>query len=222
MAQRNWMTIAGLCLGGAIALLPAAAIARPCERLPATPPSATLREFRVADYDLAVLIPDNYRSMLRSSGHITFHDPASFELIQCSARTGSYGEVPPYVTLEVHPGANAAANLVAVVRVKRPWVDYYNPAYTPGVFAGRAAVRYDYTQDISRLAIANISFLAPNGQTLLTLTGPANHPILQQAIAQLQPEPPPLAAPEPSTPEPFIPDPFIPEPPVLEPAPAAL
>lgn len=181
----NFKTGMGLLVGCAIALTPLAAAARTCKAAPTTPASAQMREFRIEKFNLSLMIPDNYRSMLRSGGHITFHDPGSFELIQCLVRTGEYAEVRPFAALEVHEGLNGQADLVQLVRVKRPWLDYYSPEYQPIEFAGRVGIQYEYTNEFYQLAISNISFLSEDGRTLLTLTGPADHPILIHALALL-------------------------------------
>lgn len=175
----------GLLLGCAIALVPSTAIARTCSATSQIPPSSQMREFRIEQFDLTLMIPDNYRSMLRSSGHITFHDPRSFELIQCLVRTGAYAEVPPYPALEVYQGINPQSDLVAIVRMKRPWLDYYNPDYQLIEFAGQAGLQYEYTNNIYQQRISNISFLSADGSMLLTLTGPTDHPIMVNALATL-------------------------------------
>lgn len=181
IARFFWM---GLTLGMAIALFPTAVPARNCRSATATPPSRQLKEFRVDEFDLLLGIPDNYRSMLRSDGRITFHDPSSFEFIQCLVRTGEYGEVPPYPALEVSRGVTAS-DLVAIVRARRPWLDYYNPEYQSVEFLGQTAIQYEYKNEIYSLTIANLSFLSQDGKTLLTLTGPADHPILMNAFTSI-------------------------------------
>jgi hypothetical protein len=127
--------------------------------------------------------------MLRSTGHITFHDPASFEYIQCLVRQGEYGEVPLYVALEVYGGVTPNVELWQVIRRKRPWVDYYSPEYSPLEIGDRAALQYEYTHEIYGTVITNLSFLSADGQTLLTLSGPAAHPIMQNALSSLQTAP---------------------------------
>jgi hypothetical protein len=179
----------GLLLGLAIALSAPTAAARSCRAVSPTPPSRQLREFRIDTFGLSLMIPDNYRSMLRSSGHITFHDPSNFELIQCLVRTGEYAEVPPHTSLEVHKGINPQSDLIQIVRVKRPWIDYYSPEYQLIEFAGRIGIQYEYTNKIYQLSITNISFLSDDGLALLTLTGPANDPIMRHALSQLVLEP---------------------------------
>lgn len=172
-------------VGIAIWLWASPAIARACQAVAPIPPSTELKEFRVHAFDLALAIPNNYRSMLRREGHITFHDPASFDLIQCLVRTGEYQEIPPYAALEVHAGVRSGTDLVEAIRVKRPWVDYYVPEFVPIRFGGRDALRYDYTNKIYGITISNISFLSDTGDTLLTLTGPATHPIMVNALVTL-------------------------------------
>lgn len=190
--RRRCYLITGLgCLvGAAIALTPGPSAARTCNTSAPMSASQQLREFRVEPFNLALMIPDNYRSMLRSGGHITFHDPRTFELIQCLVRTGEYAEVPPYVALEIHRGINSQSDLVEIVRRKRPWVDFYNPDFELIELGGRVSLQYDYPHEIYPLTIANISFVADDGNTLLTLTGPAEHPILQNVLTT-------LAAPDP-------------------------
>jgi hypothetical protein len=144
-----------------------------------------MREFPIDAFGLTLMIPDNYRSMLRSSGHITFHDPGNFALIQCLARTGEYAEVTPYTALEVHKGINSQSDLIQIVRLKRPWLDYYSPEYQLIEFAGRIGIQYEYTNAIYQLSISNISFLSDDGLTLLTLTGPSNDPIMRHAVSHL-------------------------------------
>ena len=175
----------GLLLGLAIALSAPTAEARSCGAASPIPPSSQMREFHINAFGLTLMIPDNYRSMLRSSGHITFHDPGNFDLIQCLVRTGEYAEVPPYTALEVHAGINPQSDLIQIVRVKRPWIDYYSPEYQLIEFAGRVGIQYEYTNEIYQLSISNISFLANDGLTLLTLTGPSSDPIMRQALSQL-------------------------------------
>lgn len=142
----------------------------------------SLQTFSVDALGVTLEIPRNYRSMLRSSGHITFHDPHSFSFIQCLARTGEYGAVPPYVALEVHPAIDPTQSLVDLLRERRPWLDYYNPEYVASTFAGQPAVRYVYFNEIYRLEIANLTFLSQDGRTLLTLTGPTDHPIMVNVL----------------------------------------
>lgn len=182
----NSMAGVSLLLGLAIAALPTSARAGTCRLSTPAPASAKLAPFTVNPFGITVNIPDNYRSMLRSSGHITFHDPHSFAFIQCLVRTGESGEVPPYVAIEVHKGINRTSEMIDLIRTRRPWLDYYNPEYEPVEFAGQLGVRYDYTHEIYQLAIANISFLSPDGHTLLTLTGPVNHPIMVNALATIE------------------------------------
>jgi hypothetical protein len=194
--KADWMThfvnlaigLSGL-LGAAIAVLPSAALAQTCRAAPPTPASIRLIDFDIEPLGMTVAIPANYRSMLRSGGHITFHDPNSFAYIQCLVRTGESGEVPPYVALEVYPGVDHPSELIDLIRTRRPWLDYYTPAYEPVEFAGQAGLRYDYTSEIYQLAIANISFLSADGRTLLTLTGPADHPIMVAALAEIATSP---------------------------------
>ena len=176
----------GAAIGIALSWLPAPVLARTCQAIPLVPPSAETREFRSAELGLSLDIPSNYRSILRSSGHITFHDPSSFEFIQCLVRTGEYGAVPPYAALEVYKGVSPGTDLVQVVRQKRPWVDFYSPEYIPLEIAGRPAIQYEYTNEIYELPILNISLLSEDGQTLITVSGPTQNPILQNALSTLE------------------------------------
>jgi hypothetical protein len=124
------MTV-GWAMGIAIALVPTPAVARSCR--PPTPAIASpdFQSFNVEAFGLTLEIPTNYRSMLRSSGHITFHDPNSFSFIQCLVRAGEYGAIPPYVALEVYPAVDPTQPLVDLLRERRPWLDYYAPEYAP-------------------------------------------------------------------------------------------
>ncbi|MGF1523163.1 MAG: hypothetical protein ACFBSF_12680 [Leptolyngbyaceae cyanobacterium] len=149
-------------------------------------PSSELRAFRSTDLGLSLGIPINYRTMLRSSGHITFHDPSSFEFIQCLTDTGRYGEVPPYVSLEIYEAVLPDSDLIQIVRRKRPWVDYYNPEYSLIEVSGHPALQYEYLNEIYQTPIANISFFSRDGQTLITLSGPAQDPILENALSTLE------------------------------------
>ncbi|MEO1095749.1 MAG: hypothetical protein AAFX01_12710 [Cyanobacteria bacterium J06638_28] len=169
----------------AIAALPETAVARSCRAVSPAAPSIETRAFMPAGLGLVINIPSNYRSILRSSGHITFHDPNSFEFIQCLVRTGEYGAVPPYASLEVHPGVIPSRELIDIVRSKRPWVDYYSPDFVAIEAMGRPAIRYEYTNKIYGFSILNISFLSTDGNTLLTLSGPAQNPIMQNASLTL-------------------------------------
>ncbi|MGF1461190.1 MAG: hypothetical protein ACFBSG_19450 [Leptolyngbyaceae cyanobacterium] len=197
--MRGIIISVGLMIGTVMAsMMPAAAIARVCRAVPSIPPSDELQDFQVDAYDLSLKIPRNYRSMLRSSGHITFHDPAAFDLIQCMVRTGEYATIPPYSALEIYQGVNNAAALVDTIRLKRPWLDYYSPTYEPVQFVGQPALLYEYTNQFYGLTIANISFLSFDGRTLLTLTGPASSPLMENALLLV--EAAPFTAPEPAEP----------------------
>ncbi|MEM0981149.1 MAG: hypothetical protein AAGH78_12855 [Cyanobacteria bacterium P01_H01_bin.58] len=169
----------------AIAATPEIASARSCQAVSPAAPSVETRAFMPAGLGLVVNIPSNYRSILRSSGHITFHDPHSFEFIQCLVRTGEYGAVTPYASLEVHPGVLPSRELIDIVRSKRPWVDYYSPDFVAIEAMGRPAIQYEYTNEIYGFSILNISFLSTDGNTLLTLSGPAQNPIMQNASLTL-------------------------------------
>lgn len=182
----RWVKGIGLmALGVAIAGIPTPSLARSCGAVPVVAPSPQMKPFQVQNLGLSLEIPNNYRAMLRSNGHITFHDPSSFEFIQCLVRTGEYGAVPPYVSLEVYEGIPPNLDLVQTVRRKRPWVDYYNPEYQPVEVADRPAVEYTYAHEIYGLTILNISFFSDDRQTLITLSGPADHPIMQNALSTL-------------------------------------
>lgn len=177
----------GLLLGVAIAVVPVPTLAQSCRTPSPTPASTELQTFDVEALGLTLNIPSNYRSVLRVSGHITFHDPNSFAFIQCLVRTGEYGEVPPYVALEVHKQVDRTSPLLDLVRERRPWLDYYNPEYQPITFASQESLQYVYFNEIYQLEIANVSFLAPDGSTLLTLTGPVEHPIMVNALSITEP-----------------------------------
>jgi hypothetical protein len=43
-------------------------------------------------------------------------------------------------------------------------------------------VRYTYFNEIYQVEIANLTFLAEDGRTLLTLTGPTDHPIMVNVL----------------------------------------
>ena len=176
-------TPVGLWLGLVPSILPTPALARACRAPVPAIPSAALQTFEVEQFDLSLDIPRNYRSMLRASGHITFHDPHSFTFIQCLVRTGEYGEVPPYVALEVHQQVDHELPLVDLIRQRRPWLDYYSPEYNIKAFAGQDSLQYVYFNEIYQLEIANISFFSPDGRTLLTLTGPIEHPIMVNVLS---------------------------------------
>lgn len=173
----------GWLLGIAVSVLPTPAFARSCRPPVVTPASLELQTFDVEQVGLTLEIPSNYRSILRTSGHITFHDPNSFAFIQCLVRTGEYGEVPPYVALEVHKQVDSELPLIDLIRQRRPWLDYYNPEYKTIEFDGQESVQYTYFNEIYQLEIANISFLSSDGRTLLTLTGPVAHPIIVNALS---------------------------------------
>ncbi|NEQ42629.1 MAG: hypothetical protein F6K00_03320 [Leptolyngbya sp. SIOISBB] len=148
----------GWLLGITVSVLSAPAFARSCRSPAVTPASLERQTFDIEQFGLTIEIPSNYRSMLRTSGHITFHDPGSFAFIQCLVRTGEYGEVPPYVALEVHKQVDSNSPIVDLIRERRPWLDYYNPEYTTSEFDGQASVQYTYFNEIYQLEIANVSF----------------------------------------------------------------
>lgn len=172
-------SVATFLLGVAIALMPFPAWAQVCSLSGPVEPSDTNRLFVSDHLQIAFSLPENYRAMLRRNGNITLHDPATFAFLQCLARTGRYGRVPLPVTIEAAPVSSSSNDLVQLVRHKRPWIDYYNPELTATTFLEQPALAYRYIQDISGIEIANISFLHADGSTLITVTGPANDPVLQ-------------------------------------------
>ncbi|WP_008308370.1 hypothetical protein [Leptolyngbya sp. PCC 6406] len=183
-SHRWWSGAAGI-LGSAILLGTAPAWA--CRAGTPAAPSPDSREFSSDRYGLTLDIPANYRAMLRTGGSITFHDPVSFEFIQCLVRSGRYGRVPLHPVLETYTvPPNSTLSLVDLVRRRRPWVDYYNPQFEAVELAGQPALRYEYRHEIHRVQFLNVSFLTPDGQSLLTLSGPATDPVLTTAIATLR------------------------------------
>ena len=178
--------LAVVIIGVAIARTGEPSLAQSCRLGDVEAPSTELRAFQDITLGLSLSIPTNYRTMLRSSGHITFHDPGSFAFIQCLTSTGQYGEVPLHVTLEVYKAVNPDMDLIQVVRRKRPWVDYYSPEYLPIEIEGHPALQYEYVNEIYQTSITNISFLTADKQTLITLSGPAQDPILANALSTLK------------------------------------
>ncbi len=185
--RQRGRALAGVLLGTAIALMPLSAWAQVCSLRSPVEPSGTNRLFRSDRFDLAFSLPANYRAMLRRNGHISLHDPASFDFLQCLARNGRYGRVPLHITVEVAPVSNQSPNdLEHLVRYKRPWVDYYNPAFMPITFAGQPALSYRYSHDIYGIEITNVSFLQSDGATLITIVGPTRDPVLQTVLTTFE------------------------------------
>lgn len=175
------LTVAG---GLGISLLPTPAWA--CTLGSLAGPSQETRQFISDRHRVAVTIPANYRALLLRGGDIAFHDPVTFDYVQCLVRSGRYGAVPLHTTLEISPVANPNLALAALVRQRRPWLDFYRPSFEATEWAGRQAVRYGYVHEIHRVPMANVSGLGPDGRTLFTLSGPANDPTVQRAIASFQ------------------------------------
>jgi hypothetical protein len=174
-------------LGAAATLVLLPAWAQACTLGNLAAPSENTRLFISDRLSIAFSLPDNYRAMLRRTGHVTLHDPTTFAFLQCLARNGRYGRVPLHVTVEVAPvSVDNRHDLAQLVRYKRPWLDYYNPALTATTFAGQPALEYRYIQAITGAEIANISFLQPDGATLITVTGPSNDPVLQTVLTTFE------------------------------------
>ncbi len=181
----RWIPPMGVGIGIALTLLALPAIAGTCRLADPVAPSSTTRNFQSDRLGVTLTLPNNYRALLRRTGHITFHDPSSFEFLQCLARTGEYGSVPPHASLEIYPGLNGNTDLVQLVRIKRPWVDFYSPDYVPVIFAARPAIRYDYPHAIYGGVMVNLSFLSRDGKMLLTLSGLQSDPVMQHALTQV-------------------------------------
>lgn len=182
----SFLNYLGSLVVGLIMAHPIPTWAQSCRLDTVIAPSSEMRRFSSLDLGVSLEIPNNYRSILRNSGHITFHDPGTFEFIQCLIRRGQYGEVPPHVTLEAHRVAQSGGELREIVRRKRPWLDYYNPEYRSVNISGYPAIQYEYVHEIYPISVFNISFLSGDHQTLLTLSGPAQHPILDNALNTLE------------------------------------
>ncbi|MGF1522579.1 MAG: hypothetical protein ACFBSF_09715 [Leptolyngbyaceae cyanobacterium] len=54
------------------------------------PPAGTTRTVELADFNIAVSIPENYRTMRRQDGAVEILHPNDFEMLQCIA-SGGYG-----------------------------------------------------------------------------------------------------------------------------------
>ena len=54
------------------------------------PPASTIRTVELADFNIAVSIPENYRTMRRQDGVVEILHPNDFEMLQCIA-SGGYG-----------------------------------------------------------------------------------------------------------------------------------
>ena len=152
-----------------------------------TPASPQIREYHQETLGVILKIPSNYRAVLRNTGHIAFLDPTSFEYLQCLARTGEYGVLPPHAVLEIYSGLGSSTDLIQILRHKRPWLDFYTPTYYPITFDNLPGLQYEYLNAFDSITYFNLSYLTPDGQTLLTISGPKNHPILQDLISRVHP-----------------------------------
>ncbi|MGD1907756.1 MAG: hypothetical protein ACFB0C_17445 [Leptolyngbyaceae cyanobacterium] len=188
-AHSRWLglTLISFLAGTAIALLPIGGRAQACALGTLEAPSESIRRFRSDRWNISFSLPANYRAMLRRTGHITLHDPAAFEFLQCLARSGRYGQVPLHVTVELAPvSTDSTHTLEQLIRRKRPWVDYYNPTFTTTTLAEQPALAYDYTNEIYGVEIANVSFLQINENVLVTVTGPSRDPVFQTVLSTFE------------------------------------
>lgn len=63
-------------------------------------PSETRRTVELADFSVAVSIPDNYRTMRLQNGAVHILHPSAFDMLQCSARGGRGGHGYYFESLE--------------------------------------------------------------------------------------------------------------------------
>lgn len=183
--QRRW--VGGVSAAIAALMITVPVQAETCPQQQPVAPSPETRTFRSDRLGVRFEIPANYRAMLRNNGDITFHDAATFTLIQCQSGSGQNqsADSPLSLTLAVSAPGPIPQSLTQHVRRDRPWLDFYNPEYVAIELAGQPALRYRYVQAIYGRPLLNVAWLAPDQQTLMTLTGGVDDPVLHQALSTL-------------------------------------
>jgi hypothetical protein len=61
----------------------------PCQDTEPVPAADTLRELELDQFGVAVMIPENYRAILRNDGSVQIVDPGTYNLIRCEAMGGN-------------------------------------------------------------------------------------------------------------------------------------
>lgn len=61
----------------------------PCQETEVVPAADTLRELELKQLGVAIMIPENYRAILRNDGSVQVVDPGTYNLIRCEIMGGN-------------------------------------------------------------------------------------------------------------------------------------
>ncbi|GAB4135012.1 MAG: hypothetical protein Fur0046_07450 [Cyanobacteria bacterium J069] len=155
-----------------------------CEYPGTVEPSRETRRYENTQLGLAFQIPANYRAMGRQGGQVSIMNPSDYLYIQCITQAG-YGEGGWFSSLELSLDAVPAGSrgLEQAIRANSTWLDSQIRLVTEG---GKEFAVYTYTDMHDEIEIANVAFFTADRRRLVTLSGPQNDPVFQQAIATLE------------------------------------
>ncbi|GAB4460944.1 MAG: hypothetical protein OHK0037_09060 [Elainellaceae cyanobacterium] len=174
------LAISCFILGTAAWVRPAIA----CEYPDTVEPSRETRRYENTQLGLAFQIPANYRAMGRQGGQVSIMNPSDYLYIQCITRAG-YGEGGWFSSLELSLDAVPAGSrgLEQAIRANSTWLDSQIRLVTEG---GKEFAVYTYTDMHDEIEIVNVAFFTADRRRLVTLSGPQDDPVFQQAIATLE------------------------------------
>jgi hypothetical protein len=180
-AARVWHFVLSLAVIGAPVGTPPAIA---CEYPDAVPPAQETRRYENSQLGLAFQIPANYRAVGMQGGNVSIMNPSSYVYIQCITRVG-YGEGGWFSSLDLSLEAVPAGSrgLEQTIRANSPWITGRIQLVTE---AGKEFALYGYTDEHDDILVMNVSYFTADRRQLVTLSGPYDDPVFQQAIATLE------------------------------------
>jgi hypothetical protein len=172
---------------GALGMVGALVGVRPaiaCEFGEWVEPSRETRRYENTQLGVAFQIPANYRAMGRQGGQVSIMNPTNYDYIQCITRAG-YGEGGWFASLELNLDAvpTGSRGLEQAIRANHTWLDSQIRLVNEG---GKEFAVYSYTDYHDEIEVINVAFFTRDRRRIVTLSGPQDDPVFQQAIATLE------------------------------------
>lgn len=176
--------VAALGASGMVGVMAGVRPAIACEYGDRVEPSRETRRYENTQLGLAFQIPANYRAMGRQGGQVSIMNPTDYDHFRCIMRSG-YGVGGWFASLELNLDTVPAGSrgLEQAIRANHTWLDSRIRLVNEG---GREFAVYSYTDHHDEIEVINVAFFTSDRRRIVTLSGPQDDPVFQQAIATLE------------------------------------
>lgn len=158
--------------------------ARACSYGQAIAPTTETRTYENPQLGITFQIPANYRAMGMQSGSVHIMNPTNFDYIQCLTQRGR-GEGGWFSSIVITPTPVAVGDrtLEQLIRTENPWLTESIQLATQNNKTVAVWTSFDAHDEIT---IMNIAFLSRDQRRLITISGPQNDTVFQQAMLSIQ------------------------------------